>query len=544
MAAPRRIGRYLLFEAFARGGMGSVHFGRVTGPVGFSRVVAIKRHHPHVAKEPEFVSMLIDEARLAGRIRHPNVVPVIDVVALPGELLLVMDYVAGLSLARLWLAAEEHSESVPVNIAAAILVGALQGLNAAHETRDERGETLGIVHRDVSPQNVLVGADGLTRVTDFGIAHARERLSFTRTTDIKGKLEYMSREQIRRERVDARSDVYSASVVFWETLTGDRLYAGDDATSMVSRMESGAYGAPSVYSKEVPPELDALVLRGLSPSAADRFGSAREMAVAIEGACDVASQLEVAEWVCRIAGRDLDIRSARISAIEGWVESSSSPSPAEETLGDEIPPTPLTRPIDEPAPVVVERRGTPTFTASYAGGEASEITTPIDSSDPEVISTPDPELPISSPSLRLEVPTVRAIPARPPALAQPLERMALMIPILALVGGLLVVVAVALARALNHPTPSVEAQQPVEVPTVASPPTPEPPPPELTVEPPVAVDLPASSSAPPEPSKIPATPHVSVPKPPRPKPTPGCNPPFRVDKDGVRIPKPECFSKK
>src|SRR5262245_33590448 len=172
MKPPQRIGRYLLFDAFARGGMGSVHLGRITGPVGFSRVVAIKRHHPPIAKQPEFVSMIIDEARLAGRIRHPNVVPVLDVVALPGELLLVMEYVAGASLASLWQAAIEAEASIPPKIAAAILAGALVGLHAAHETADEKGALLGIVHRDVSPQNILVGSDGLARVTDFGIAQA------------------------------------------------------------------------------------------------------------------------------------------------------------------------------------------------------------------------------------------------------------------------------------------------------------------------------------------------------------------------------------
>src|SRR5262245_34326137 len=130
MKPPQRIGRYLVFDAFARGGMASVHYGRITGPVGFSRVVAIKRHHPPFAKEPEFVSMIIDEARLAGRIRHPNVVPVLDVVAIPGELLLVMEYIAGLSLGALWQTSIERGRPMPPTIVSSILAGALQGLHA------------------------------------------------------------------------------------------------------------------------------------------------------------------------------------------------------------------------------------------------------------------------------------------------------------------------------------------------------------------------------------------------------------------------------
>src|SRR5690349_12221835 len=135
--------------------MATVHIGRLLGPVGFARTVAIKRLHQQYAKDPEFVSMFLDEARLAARIRHPNVVPTLDVVALSGELFLVMDYVHGVSLARLARAVQLQKTRIPVEIAASIVVGALHGLEAAHQARSERGLPLGIVHRDVSPQNVI-----------------------------------------------------------------------------------------------------------------------------------------------------------------------------------------------------------------------------------------------------------------------------------------------------------------------------------------------------------------------------------------------------
>jgi serine/threonine-protein kinase len=521
MSEPNKIGRYLVFEAFARGGMGSVHFGRVLGPVGFSRVVAIKRHHPPVAKEPEFVAMLIDEARLAGRVRHPNVVPVIDVVSLPGELLLVMDYVEGLSLARLWLAAEEHGERVPVRIASSVLVGALQGLHAAHETRDERGESLGIVHRDVSPQNILVGADGLARVTDFGIAHAKERLSFTRTSEIKGKLEYMSKEQIRRGRVGPRSDVYAAGVVLWETLTGERLFAGDDVHTMLSRMDSGAFGVPSVYNPDVPKELDQLVLSALAVVPENRPASAREMAVAIEKVGPVASQLEVAEWVKRVAGRDLEHRAQRVSAIEAYVEDApASTSTSANTMpSEDSAPTPEMG-VEEPEPpragFVAEVRPTPTFTASYAGSPSpkEEITTPV--------SAPHHEAP----------PLSSATPEKPsPPAAHP-SRVMLMIPLLALIGSVLVVLAVLIARGIMRPpepspvAPEADAPPPqtTEAPAVA--PTLEPPSTSIATE--VA-----------EPQMDASAPRRVF----RPRPKPNCNPPFRYDADGVKIPKAECFKK-
>src|SRR5271154_4965512 len=146
----RAIGRYLLFGEIAAGGMATVHFGRLSGPAGFSRTVAIKRLHPNLAKDPEFVAMFLDEARLAARIRHPNVVPTLDVVATEGEIFLVMDYVQGESLSRLLHAASERKERAPLPVAASIMVNVLHGLHAAHEACDEQGQPLLLVHRDVS----------------------------------------------------------------------------------------------------------------------------------------------------------------------------------------------------------------------------------------------------------------------------------------------------------------------------------------------------------------------------------------------------------
>ena len=153
----RVVGRYALYNAIAAGGMATVHLGRLLGPVGFSRTVAIKRLHAQFASDPEFVSMFLDEARLAARIRHPNVVPTLDVVATGGELFLVMEYVPGESIARLARTLRENHEALPTRILSAIMAGVLHGLHAAHEAKDERGVPLGIVHRDMSPQNVLVG---------------------------------------------------------------------------------------------------------------------------------------------------------------------------------------------------------------------------------------------------------------------------------------------------------------------------------------------------------------------------------------------------
>jgi serine/threonine-protein kinase len=295
--------------------MATVHFGRLIGPAGFSRTVAIKRLHPQYAKDPEFVSMFLDEARLAARIRHPNVVSTLDVVATQGELFLVMDYVQGESLARLLRAMREHHQKVPMRIAATIVAGALQGLHAAHEARNEHNQPINLVHRDVSPQNVLVGADGTARVLDFGVAKAAGRVQTTREGQLKGKLAYMAPEQISGE-VTRQTDIYAAGIVLWETLTTRRLFSGENEGQILSKILSGDVTAPSRFDHGIPHGFDDICLRALARDPADRYETARQMAIAIERVAGVASSTEVGEWVETTAHQALAVRANRIAEIE------------------------------------------------------------------------------------------------------------------------------------------------------------------------------------------------------------------------------------
>ncbi len=311
----RVVGRYALYGEIAAGGMATVHFGRLLGPVGFSRTVAIKRLHPQFAKDPEFVSMFLDEARLAARIRHPNVVPTLDVVATQGELFLVMDYVQGESLSRLIRAAREHGQRIPPRFVASIVCGGLHGLHAAHEAKNERGEPLGIVHRDISPQNVLVGSDGVARVLDFGVAKASGRIQTTREGQLKGKLAYMAPEQIGGQ-VTRQTDVYAAAIVLWEALTGQRLFAGENEGQILSKVLGGVVDPPSTIAPELPPGLDAVVLRGLAREPAHRYATAREFAIALERCVGIASPTEVGEWVEAVAHGALAKRAEKIAEIE------------------------------------------------------------------------------------------------------------------------------------------------------------------------------------------------------------------------------------
>jgi hypothetical protein len=316
-AEERTVGRYALYDEIASGGMASVHVGRLMGPVGFSRTVAVKCLHPQFAKDPEFVAMFLDEARLAARIRHPNVVATIDVVALQGELFLVMEYVQGESLSRLAKAARTKGLAVPSPVVAAIVSDALYGLHSAHEARNERDEPLSIVHRDVSPQNIIVGADGVSRVLDFGIAKAASRVQTTREGQLKGKLSYMAPEQLTRGAIDRRTDIFSMSIVLWETLAGERLFSAADEGGTVTRILTEKVAAPSTVRPSLSAELDAVVLKGLARAPANRFATAKEMALALEHVLPPARPAQVAEWIERVAGDALSSRARRIAQIEG-----------------------------------------------------------------------------------------------------------------------------------------------------------------------------------------------------------------------------------
>ena len=309
----RHIGRYALFGEIASGGMATVYFGRLVGAVGFQRSVAIKQLHPQYAKSPEFVAQFLDEAQLASRVRHPNVVSVLDVVARDGELFVVMEFVEGEPLGRLVRFAQGK---IPIPVASAILIQVLLGLHAAHEATTESGEPLEIVHRDVSPQNMLVGVDGTSHILDFGVAKAASKLHTTENGQIKGKLSYMSPEQLRGDPVDRRADVFAAGVVLWELLTGEALFARNDPGATVTAILSGMIKPPSEFRPEIPRALEALVLKALNHPREGRFDTAREMAVALEACAPPASSLTVGAWVASVAGDSLKERADRLRQAE------------------------------------------------------------------------------------------------------------------------------------------------------------------------------------------------------------------------------------
>jgi len=311
--------------------MATIHLGRQTGVLGVGRVVAIKRLQESLARDEHFRAMFLDEARIASGIDHPNVVRTLDVISTDSELMIVMELVRGDALSRLLAACRDANVTVPLPIASAIVASALDGLHAAHEATDEAGRPLEIVHRDVSPHNILVGADGIARIADFGIARALGRSVVTRTGEIKGKLSYMPPEQMRSDEVDRRADVYAVAVILWETLTGTRLYAGADPTVLFSVLEETP-PPPSSLRGDLPPEMDALVMRGLAKDPQDRFASALEMAKALEQIVPPARPRDVGDWVRTWARDSLERQSSLVSRIETGDVTASVPAPAEGTI--------------------------------------------------------------------------------------------------------------------------------------------------------------------------------------------------------------------
>ncbi len=319
-------GRYAIYDEIASGGMATVHFGCSLGAASFSRVVAIKRLHAHLARENEFVRMFMDEARVAARIRHPNVAPTLDVVATDREIFLVMEYVHGESLSKLLGAMRARREPMPLPVAAAILIGVLGGLHAAHEATDERGISLRIVHRDVSPHNVIVGTDGIARLVDFGIAKAVGRLQQTQTGEIKGKFGYMAPEQVNGSPVTRAADVYAAGVVLWEALTGVPLFNADSDVALAAQVLLGNVRPPSYAVPGVPPVFDDITMCALNRDPASRFATARDMARALESV-PVANASHVATWVQSLAGPVLRKREQRLADIESdWARRTGAPA--------------------------------------------------------------------------------------------------------------------------------------------------------------------------------------------------------------------------
>jgi serine/threonine protein kinase len=331
------------------GGMAALFVGRRSGVAGFQKLVAIKVIHPHLAADKQFVEMFVDEALISARVDHPNIVHVEELGEVDGNYFLVMEYVHATSLSQMLGAVIKAGRRFRPEIAVHIAARVAEGLHAAHDTRGDDGHSLGVIHRDVSPQNVLISSRGHIKLIDFGIAKAKGRMQQTTSSSLKGKIGYMSPEQAYGRPLDRTSDIYALGVVLWEMLTSRRLFVADDDFALLDLVRDPAIPPPSMYNPDVSPATDRAVLKALAKNPRDRFATAHEMRRALAEALPAALILDsadLAELVWAMVGKQLDDERLKI------VEASKRIRTADSTKSSVVIPLP---PLESVASNAVEQ---------------------------------------------------------------------------------------------------------------------------------------------------------------------------------------------
>ncbi|SET36741.1 serine/threonine protein kinase [Stigmatella erecta] len=275
-------GRYEFLRKIASGGMGQVFLARQKGPVGFQKLLVVKRLLPHLSEEEEFIQMFLDEARIAALLNHPNIAQIYELGEVDGIYFIAMEYVHGEAIAEVNKRAVQRKGHMPLELKCRVIADAAAGLDAAHHARSPSGRKLSLIHRDVSPQNVLVGFNGSVKIIDFGVAKAAGKLAQTVVGTIKGKHAYMSPEQARGEPLDHRSDVFGLGTVFYELLTQTRLFKRESELATLKAVVGAKVVPPSEVTPGIPKALDAVVLKALARNRDERFGTAGELQLAIE----------------------------------------------------------------------------------------------------------------------------------------------------------------------------------------------------------------------------------------------------------------------
>ena len=328
-----RVDRYEIVAPLRSGGMADLFLARHEGPGGFERIVALKVIHPRFAKDRNFVDMFLDEARLAARIDHPNVVHIENLGEHDGTYYMVMEYLHGASLGELLTALSGSTRRLSPATAVSLAIDLAAGLHAAHELRGEDGKRMGVVHRDVSPQNGLLTTHGEVKLIDFGIAKARGRLHVTQAQNVKGKVAYMPPEQLMGAAIDRRTDVYALGVVLWELLTQARLFHAAREVDLIPLVRAGAKRAPSELVSEISPELDRAVMAALASNPDDRPATAREFRNSLREACPDADRIDppdragllLALLGGQLATRAVNFGAGAMSTAFGTIELSTEP---------------------------------------------------------------------------------------------------------------------------------------------------------------------------------------------------------------------------
>ncbi|HUT76168.1 MAG TPA: serine/threonine-protein kinase, partial [Polyangia bacterium] len=257
--------------------MAEVFKAKAFGVEGFERLIAVKRILPSIAEDEEFITMFIDEAKIAVQLTHANIAQIFDLGKVGDSFFIALEYVAGKDLRTIFDRMRKNGQTIPIQMAAYVIMKVCEGLDYAHNKKDGAGRDLNLVHRDVSPQNVLISFDGEVKLIDFGIAKAAGKAGKTQAGILKGKFGYMSPEQVRGLPLDRRSDVFAVGIVLWELLTGERLFIGDSDFSTLEKVRNVEITPPSSYNKRIPEDLEKIILKTLSKEVEDRYQSAMDL---------------------------------------------------------------------------------------------------------------------------------------------------------------------------------------------------------------------------------------------------------------------------
>lgn len=319
------MGKYQLVERLAVGGMAEIHLATDRGSHGFERLVVIKRILPHLAERPDFIQMFLQEARVQARVNHPNVVQIYELDEADGLPFIAMEYVDGSSLRELVKTGADAGHPLPIGVVVNLVSQACAGAHAVHEARDTAGKSLGLVHRDLTPHNMMVTAGGHVKLLDFGIVKASELGERTRTGVLKGKLSYMSPEQCHQEELDRRSDIFTLGTVLWELLAGEKLFVARTELGVLQAIVTGQIRDVTEMRPEVPQAIADVVARSLATKREDRYQTSAEMQRALLDAARSAGvhidQDQTAQYIANVLG---DRHRARKSAVEEALERSAT----------------------------------------------------------------------------------------------------------------------------------------------------------------------------------------------------------------------------
>src|SRR5438445_799742 len=369
MTAP--LGKYKLVKLIAAGGVAEVYLARQAGAAGFEKLVCLKRILPHLARDRQFVEMFLNEARLAARLDHPNIVSIYDLGEANGNYFIAMEFIDGPSLRAVAKRARERGERLPIAEVVKIVSMAAAGLHYAHEVADDGGKPLGLVHRDISPDNILVPRNGVAKVVDFGIAKAANSSGKTRTGALKGKVAYMPPEQLRGDPLDRRTDVFALGVVLYEMLAGQRPWEGDSDVSLIGRIMTEEPKPFATVRLDAPPGLIAVLDRALAKDREARYSSCHDLQADLEA-------LLVSLGKTITAARISDFAKAYEEPVSAPDESTGAAMQALEAATDAGPGPPAV--IAESTPV------------------AAPVAAPLPATAPPAAPTPAPPPPVAPPA--------------------------------------------------------------------------------------------------------------------------------------------------